>query len=135
MRRSDLEPDTAKAVLDPASVSDLQGLTATLFVDQPVAEYALRLVTATRNPSASGLDQLAGLIEFGASPRASLALIACGRGLALLRGRDFVTFQDVFDVAYDVLNHRIILSFEAVADGVGVDDVLIELLSSVPTTR
>ena len=135
MRRSDLSPETAKAVLDPASVSDLQRITSGVFVEQTVAEYALRLVTATRSPGAAGLPQLEGLIEFGASPRASLALVACGRGLALLRGRDFVTEQDVYDVAYDVLNHRLILSFEAVADGVGVDDILVELLSSVPTRR
>ena len=133
MRRSDLTPDSAKAVLDPGSVSDLQRITSSVFVDQPVAEYALRLVTATRSPGAAGLHQLEGLIEFGASPRASLALVACGRGLALLRGRDFVTEQDVYDIAYDVLNHRLILSFEAVADGVGVDDILVELLTSIPT--
>lgn len=133
MRRSDLTPDSAKAVLDPGSVSDLQRITSSVFVDQPVAEYALRLVTATRSPGAAGLHQLEGLIEFGASPRASLALVACGRGLALLRGRDFVTQQDVYDIAYDVLNHRLILSFEAVADGVGVDDILVELLTSIPT--
>lgn len=135
MRRTDVSPDAAKAVLDAAAVTDLQGITAAIFVDQPVAEYALRLVTATRSPGTVGLDQLDGLIEFGASPRASLALLACGRGLALLRGREFVTEQDVYDIAYDVLNHRIILSFEAVADGVGVDDVLYELLTSVPAGR
>ena len=135
MRRTDVSPDAAKAVLDAAAVTDLQQITAAIFVDQPVAEYALRLVTATRSPGTVGLDQLDGLIEFGGSPRASLALLACGRGLALLRGREFVTEQDVYDVAYDVLNHRIILSFEAVADGVGVDDVLYELLTSVLAGR
>ena len=135
MRRTDVSPDAAKAVLDAAAVTDLQRITAAIFVDQPVAEYALRLVTATRSPGTVGLDQLDGLIEFGGSPRASLALLACGRGLALLRGREFVTEQDVYDVAYDVLNHRIILSFEAVAEGVGVDDVLYELLTSVPAGR
>lgn len=133
MRRTDVTPEAAKAVLDPGMVEALQQATAAVFVDEPVSEYALRLVRATRNPVELGLPQLDGLVEYGASPRASLALVAAGRGLALLRGREFVTHQDVYDIAYDVLNHRLILSFEAVADGVGIDDVLIEVLSSIAT--
>jgi len=134
MQRSDISSQTARAVLDPATVSELQQTAAGLFVDRSVAEYALRLVTATRSPAAAGLPELEPFIEFGASPRASLALLACGRGLALMRGRGSVSYQDVYDVAYDVLNHRLILSFAAVADGVGIDDVLVELLSVVPTS-
>ncbi|MFO7548615.1 MAG: hypothetical protein R6X29_07070, partial [Acidimicrobiia bacterium] len=79
-----------------------------------------------------GLPQLDGLLAYGASPRASIALIRTARSLALLRGRPAATPQDVYDVAYDVLNHRLILSYQALADGVGVDDVVVELLSSVP---
>ena len=131
MGRGAIDSHAARAVLDPATVSELQARTAEVHVDRSVAEYALRLVTATRDPNAAGLPELDGLIEFGASPRASLALLACGRGLAVLRGRTSVSHQDVYDIAYDVLNHRLILSFAAVADGVGVDDVLVELLSTI----
>ena len=133
MQRGDISPQAAEAVLDPTRVSELQRAAAAVHVERGVAEYALRLVTATRDPKAAGLPELDGLIEFGASPRASLALLACGRGMALLRGRTSVTPQDVYDIAYDVLNHRLILSFAAVADGVGIDDVLVELLSTVAT--
>jgi MoxR-like ATPase len=133
MQRTDVSAETATAGLDPATVSELQQAAASVYVDRSVAEYALRVVTATRSPAQAGLPELDAFIEFGASPRASLALVACGRGLALLRGRTSVSFQDVYDIAYDVLNHRLILSFAAVADGVGIDDVLIELLSAVPT--
>jgi MoxR-like ATPase len=72
------------------------------------------------------------MIAYGASPRASLGLIAAGRALALLRGRDYALPQDVFDVAPDVLRHRLVLSYEALADGVDVDDVLVRVLSTVP---
>jgi MoxR-like ATPase len=78
------------------------------------------------------LTHLEGLISFGGSPRASIALVRCARALALLRGKDTAGVQEVYDVAYDVLNHRLILSFEAVADGVSIDDVLVEILSRYP---
>ena len=72
------------------------------------------------------------MIAYGASPRASLGLVAAGRALALLRGRDYALPQDVFDVAPDVLRHRLVLSYEALADGVDVNDVLVRVLSTVP---
>ncbi len=133
MRRLDLKPEKAQPVLDAEVVLGLQHAATGIHIDTPVAQYALRLVQATRDPEAAGVDALAGLIEYGGSPRASIALIGCGQALALLRGRDYVTYQDVYDIAYDVLNHRLILSFEAIAQGVTVDDVLVELLSAVPT--
>ena len=73
--------------------------------------------------------EIDGLLAYGASPRASIGLVHAGRALALLRGRDHLLPQDVYDVAYDVLNHRLVLSFDAVADGVTVDDVLVKLLT------
>ena len=76
-----------------------------------------------------------GLLAYGASPRASIGLINAGRALALLRGRDHLLPQDVYDIAYDVLNHRLVLSFDAVADGVTVDDVLVEVLTTVVSPR
>jgi hypothetical protein len=79
--------------------------------------------------------QLDGLLAYGASPRASIGLIHAGRALALLRGRDHLLPQDIYDVAYDVLNHRLVLSFDAVADDVTVDDVLVTLLTHVVAPR
>jgi MoxR-like ATPase len=103
-------------------------------VDNAVQDYAIRLVLATRDPREHNVD-IEGLLSYGASPRASIGLISAGRALALLRGRDHLLPQDVYDVAYDVLNHRLVLSFDAVADGITVDDVLVELLTTVVAPR
>jgi hypothetical protein len=97
-----------------------------------VADYAVRLVMATRDPARYGLDSLSNLIAFGASPRASIGLVEGARAMALLRGRGAVDPQDIYDIAYDVLNHRLVLSFDAVADGVTVDEVLYHLLTTIP---
>jgi MoxR-like ATPase len=125
---------TPETLLSTEDVLRLQRLAASVTVDPAVQDYAVRLVLATREPEAHGLA-IEGLLAYGASPRASIGLIHAGRALALLRGRDHLLAQDVYDVAYDVLNHRLVLSFDAVADGVTVDDVLVELLTSVVAPR
>jgi MoxR-like ATPase len=130
--RMDLGSGAANEVLGAHAVLELQRVARTVVVPEAVKEYALGLVQATRHPNAAGLTHLDGMIAFGASPRASIALVRCARALALLRGRDAATAQDVYDVAYDVLNHRLILSFDAVADGVSLDDILVEVLSRYP---
>jgi MoxR-like ATPase len=132
VRRMDVTPADAARVFDPDTVVRLQRIAGSLPVEEGVVDYALRLVEATRHPARFGLPQLDGLLAYGASPRASIALVRTSRSLALLRGRAAATPQDVYDVAYDVLNHRLILSYQALADGVGVDDIVVELLSSVP---
>jgi MoxR-like ATPase len=126
------EPD---AVLSTDDVQTLQDAAAALFVDPAVQDYAIRLVLATRHPDEHGVDGIKGLLAYGASPRASIGLVHAGRALALLRGRDHVLPQDVYDVAYDVLNHRLVPSFDAIADGVSVDDVLVEVLTTVIAPR
>ncbi len=118
-------------ILKTDDVLRLQARARAVHVDPLVADYAVRLVLATREPTHHGLADLDGLVAFGASPRASIGLLAAGRAMAVLRGRPFVLPQDVYDIAYDVLNHRLVLSFDAVADGVGVDEVLVKILSSV----
>jgi MoxR-like ATPase len=100
-----------------------------------VQEYAVDLVCATRDPARYGLAELEPLLTYGASPRASLGLLAAGRALALLRRRTYALPQDVFDVAPDVLGHRLVLSYEALAQGVEVDHVLNRLLATVPAPR
>lgn len=121
-----------RQVVDLEGVRRLQTTTRGIHVDPRVADYAVRLVMATRDPARHGLDSLADLIAFGASPRASIGLVEGGRALALLRGRDAVDPQDIYDIGYDVLNHRLVLSFDAVADGVTVDEVLYHLLTTLP---
>ena len=122
------------SLLSTDDVASLQQAAAAVYVDRSVQDYAIRLVLSTRNPAEHKV-KVEGLLAYGASPRASIGLIAAGRALALLRGRDHLLPQDVYDVAYDVLNHRLVLSFDAVADGVTVDDVLLEVLTTVVAPR
>jgi MoxR-like ATPase len=128
------EMATPASILSTDDVAGLQAAAAAVYVDRAVQDYAVRLVLATRSPKEHGVA-IDGLLAYGASPRASIGLIGAGRALAFLRGRDHLLPQDVYDVAYDVLNHRLVLSFDAVADGVTVDDVLVEVLTTVISPR
>jgi MoxR-like ATPase len=131
LRMVDQAPEPAR-LLDPGDVEALQAAARTVVVDEGTTDYAIRLVLATRDPRSHGLPQLAGLLDYGASPRASLGLVRAARAMALLRGRDRAVPQDVYDVAYDILNGRLVLSYRALAEGFTIDDVLVELLSTVP---
>jgi MoxR-like ATPase len=126
------EPPQAARLLDPGDVVDLQLAARRVGVDDAASDYAIRLVLATRDPAAHGLQSLVGLLEYGASPRASLGLVRSARAMALLRGRMRAVAQDVYDVAYDILNARLALSYRALAEGFTIDDVLVELLTTVP---
>jgi MoxR-like ATPase len=97
-----------------------------------VADYAVRLVLATRTPTQFGLAELAPYIAYGASPRGSLGLVTAAAALAVLRGREYAVPQDVFDVAHDVLRHRLVLTYEALAEGIDADALLTRVLSVVP---
>ena len=99
---------------------------------EPVEEYLVQLILATRNTSAYGGD-LALWLDFGASPRATIALDRCSRALAWMEGRDFVTPDDIRAIAHDVLRHRLILSFEAEAAGITANQVIDKLLTTVPS--
>jgi len=125
------EPNQILSIVD---IENLQTAAAAVYVDPAVQDYAIRLVLATRRPAEYEVE-IEGMLAYGASPRASIGLIHAGRALALLRGRDHLLPQDVYDVAYDVLNHRLVLSFDAVADGMTVDDVLVEVLTTVEAPR
>ena len=96
----------------------MQRHAAGVFVHDAVADYAVRLVVATRDPARAGVDDLAALLRCGASPRATLGLVAGARALALLRGREYVLPSDVRDLAVDVIAHRLVLTLDALADGV-----------------
>jgi MoxR-like ATPase len=105
---------------------------AGVLVDREIIRYAVALADATRHPAAHGLEDLEGMIEFGASPRGSVGLVHAGRVLALLRGRGHVSGDDVRDLALDVLRHRIVLTYEALSEGTSPDDLLAHVLAAVP---
>ncbi|MER7461043.1 MoxR family ATPase [Micromonospora sp. NPDC126480] len=122
----------ARRVLDPERLVALQTLARQVFVHHALAEYVVRLVAATRDPARFGLPDVAGLLAYGASPRATLGLVAAARAVALLRGRDYVLPADVREVAADVLTHRLVLSFDALADGVDPTALVRRLVDAVP---
>ena len=103
-----------------------------VFVHHALVDYVVRLVVATRTPAEHGLADVAGWVAYGASPRATLGIVAAARALALIRGRDYVLPQDVLDVAPDVLRHRLVLSYDAVADQVPIDHIISRVLATVP---
>ena len=111
---------------------EMQQAADSVYVDPALIEYAVRLVTATREPEAHGLGELKRYITFGASPRASINLILTARALAFVRGRDYALPEDVLDMALDVLRHRLVLSFEALSDDVTSDDLLKTILDRIP---
>ncbi len=102
------------------------------YVDPALIQYAVRLVAATRDPGRHGLPELAPYLSFGASPRASIHLIEGARALARLRGRGYVLPEDIADLAPDVLRHRLVLSYEALADEVSADGVIAQLMERLP---
>ncbi|HUQ62475.1 MAG TPA: MoxR family ATPase [Acidimicrobiales bacterium] len=135
VQRMSVNPPHAARVLSLDELRRLQTASDAVFAHRAVIDYAVRLVHATRVPAEHGLAELAGLIEYGASPRASLGLIAAARAFALLRGRDYVLPQDVADCVPEILRHRVVLSYEALADGLAVDDLLTQIAAAVPAPR
>jgi MoxR-like ATPase len=134
-RRMGVRAPQAARVLSTDELLALQSLADDVFVHHAVQDYAVRLVMATRDPARWGIPDIAPHISLGASPRATLGLIAAGRALALLRGRTHLLPQDVFDVAPEVFRHRLLLTYDALAEGVGVDQVVTKLLSTVGAPR
>jgi len=123
------QPET-EAVIDLGALLKAREALEAIYVDDRIKDYAVRLVHATREPKEHGLD-LEGLLQFGASPRATLALVAAGRAHAFIRGRGFVTPEDVKAIGADVLRHRLILSFEAEAESVSSDEVVQRVFDGV----
>jgi MoxR-like ATPase len=101
-----------------------------IFVDRDVVAYAVALVDGTRHPERYGLDDLRALIQYGASPRGSIGMVQAAQALALLRGRRHVLVEDVRDLAPEVLRHRLVLSYDALSDGITPDDILDRLIGS-----
>ncbi|MDQ1355757.1 MAG: MoxR-like ATPase [Acidimicrobiaceae bacterium] len=133
--RMSVRPPAAEQVLSPERLQVLQALADEVFVHHAVQDYAVRLVMGTREPARWGMPELASQIALGASPRATLGLLAGGRALALLRGRRFLVPQDVYDVAPEVLRHRLLLTYDGLAAGLQVDDVVARVLATIQAPR
>jgi MoxR-like ATPase len=131
-RRMGVKAPSADQVLSLEQLIALQSVVDDVFVHHAVQDYAVRLVMTTRNPQEWGVPDLASQLSLGASPRATLGLLSAGRALAVLRGRRFVVPQDIFDVAPEVLRHRLLLTYDAIADDITTDNVISTLLSTVP---
>ncbi|MGU3433180.1 AAA family ATPase [Actinomycetes bacterium M1A6_2h] len=129
--RMGVAPPTPKQILDPVELVRLQNVAATVFVHHALVDYVVRVIAATRTPEELGLTDVAGWIAYGASPRATLGIIAASRALAFVRGRDYVVPQDVLEVIPDVLRHRLVLSYDALADEVTPEQVITRILQTV----
>jgi MoxR-like ATPase len=124
------EPDI-KPVVNPKAVINARELCKKIYIDDKIKDYILEIVFATRQPKEYGLEELAGLIRYGASPRASIYLATTARALAFLKRRGFVIPEDIKELAPDILRHRIILTYEAEAEEITTDDVVQKILSGV----
>jgi MoxR-like ATPase len=123
---------TVQPVLAPHDIVGMQEVVKLIYVDDQLKEYILNVVQATRDPEAFGLPELAPLVDYGGSPRATIYLGIGARAMAFLNGRGYVTPQDVKDVALDVLRHRVILTYEAEAEQRTPEDVIATILGKVP---
>ncbi|MGH7658669.1 MAG: AAA family ATPase, partial [Gemmatimonadales bacterium] len=131
LRMSGGVPIPVRELLDPSALLEARATVAALYMDQKVVDFIVDLVRGTRDPASVGLSELTPLVQFGASPRASIALAQAARAHAFLRGREFVTPDDVRALAPDVLRHRIVLTFEAEAEDTDTDGVITRLLEAV----
>ncbi|HQD96290.1 MAG TPA: MoxR family ATPase [Propionicimonas sp.] len=132
LRRMSVRPPSANPVLEPETILKLQEQASNVFVHNLVAEYVVRLVLATRTPEEFGMPDLTSVIQVGCSPRATLGLVAAARALALIHGRDYVLPTDVQAVARDVMSHRMVLGFDAVADNITSAQVVERIVAMVP---
>ena len=132
VRRMTSAPPIVRTLLSAEEIVRLQELTDSVFVDHRVRAYAVRLVTATREPAKENLGNLAPYLDLGASPRASLSLIRGAKALAVMRGRNYILPEDVHSLYLDCLRHRVILSYEALAADVRPDQVLNPILDAIP---
>jgi MoxR-like ATPase len=124
-----------RQVLSLDDLRALQAAVGAVYVDPALVSYAVALAEATREPAAHGLAELADYISFGASPRGPISLVQAGRALALVRGRDYVLAEDVRALAKDALRHRLILTYQALAEEVGVEQILDRVLAAVEVPR
>ncbi len=119
------------AVADTFQLSALQRECREVFVDPALMQYAVKLVSATRKPAQYGLAEIAKYLTYGASPRATIGMIEGARALALLRGRRYVLPEDIGDLVHDVMRHRVVLSYEALAEGITPDALVSRVVKAI----
>ncbi len=121
-----------KSVVNTDQLIELRKEAASVYVDPALIEYAVRLASATREPDKFGIRDVAKYIMYGTSPRASINLIITARALAYVRGRAYVLPQDILDMAFDVMRHRLVLSYEAMSDNITADMILDRIIKQIP---
>ncbi|MEV5896003.1 AAA family ATPase [Nonomuraea fuscirosea] len=124
-------PEPPQPMVTPEGLIAMRARAQQVYVDPAIVDYAVRLVGVTRSPATAGLGELERYVTYGASPRASIALVTGARALAFLRGRDYVLPHDLAELALDVLRHRLVLSYEALADDVDPDTIITRVLGAV----
>ena len=132
VERALVPPDRPQPMVTAGDLIEMRARAQEVYVDPAIVDYAVRLVAVTRSPATAGLGELERYVTYGASPRASIALVTGARALAFLRGRDYVLPHDLSELALDVLRHRIVLSYEAFADDLDADTIITRVLGAVP---
>lgn len=135
VNRMSVTAPVARQIMSIDELVKLQQHARNVYVDRNVVDYAVALTLATRTPKLYSLAELEPLISYGASPRCSLGLLKAARALAVIRNRDYVLPQDVFDVAPEVMRHRIVLTYEARASEITADQVVARILATVPAPK
>ena len=125
-------PTTVSAVASMSQLAELQQECRKVYVDPSLMQYAVKLVSATRRPDRYGLADLAKYLTYGASPRATIGLIEGARALAFMRGRSYALPEDMTGLVGDVLRHRLVLSYEALADGLTADQIVQKVMKKIP---
>jgi MoxR-like ATPase len=123
---------TVSAVATTEQLAELQAECRRIYVDPSLVQYAVRLVSSTRDPEKHGLKELARFITFGASPRATISLTEGSRALALLRGRSYALPEDMTDLIPDILRHRLVLSYEALSEGFTAEQIVGRIMAKIP---
>ncbi|HEY0817162.1 MAG TPA: MoxR family ATPase [Rhizobacter sp.] len=126
------DPVSIAPIASTGQLAELQHECRKVYVDPSLVQYAVKIVGATRTPARHGLQELAKYISFGASPRATIGLIEGARAMAMLRGRNYALPEDVADLVGDVLRHRLVLSYEALADGMNADQLIQRITAKLP---
>jgi len=132
VQRQLVAPPDLREALTLDDLRALQAAVGGVYVDPALVSYAVALAAATRNPAEAGLADLADYVSYGASPRGPISVTQAARALALMRGRDYATTEDVHALAKDALRHRLVLSYQALAEGVSPDAILDRVLAAVP---
>jgi MoxR-like ATPase len=135
VERMAVQHPEVQPVIAAADLLDMQRIADALYVHPKLMEYAVTLANATRRPKDFGLGELAPYISYGSSPRASLNMIIGAKALGLLRGREYVLPEDVRDIAPEVMRHRLVLSYEALAQNITGDHIVSRVLEQIPVPR